>query len=456
MIRTSEASYHSRPPFMPSDQHTLAPDRDHQTHEINDDQANTKPTGDPNKPDKHRTTGPMRAEWAVSYPSKHLTVSAETKARWELLRALAGVQNAENVQTPKSEVRVKDVTQTDGPAPYEIVAAQVLKASTAPPLEPNHGSTVAEINRRNASHGRRPRSSGVASQSQAQIPSGSHRLRPLMLPKMVSRSNSGRRAAGSGHAPIVHPSTVPGSHLDGNPSPPRPQQEAAPRPSEQQWSSQSGGAKHLMPFRPSDQIFSGLAFGLSAASQGSNTAPHSFASDSLLAFTTLPNTQDLRATKAPMHCSIPPTAYNIPSRSDLVHKKPSPVVMLAATGSQEHHPRRETTSKSPANSAGAGHTPSILLADKSPEDILVLLASGDPDVLAFVYTDEGIDWLINSTYNSCRSIASDFAIVLTSTQWFFMGQCYWRRYGLTRICFLKKQKSYWVEVIWVAIRCSCG
>jgi hypothetical protein len=155
MKRLQHASYVTDPSLVPLDR------SDYTTHITNHKiQANTTfenqegvgPSTNLDDMEMRTKAEASRTDWAVLDPSRHVTISAETKARWELLRALAGVKKSEHPQSPKLEADVKNPTQIIGPHPYEIVAAQVLPTSTAPPLsEPSYGSAAVGIGRRNAS-----------------------------------------------------------------------------------------------------------------------------------------------------------------------------------------------------------------------------------------------------------------------------------------------------------------
>jgi hypothetical protein len=367
-----------------------------------------------------------RANVVILDPSKHVTVSAETRARWELLRALAGVQKPADTQTPMLEASVRNPTQISGPHPYEIVAAQVLHASTAPSSnEPSHASAVIGIGRRNASHGRCPQPPGASSLNQSQ--GGSHKLRPLMLPRMVSRSNSGRRAGSSGHVPIVRPWTVPERQQDGTPDPPW-QQEAS-RQSHQRYSSEQSGIQIPKPLQPSSQIPSGLASGLSAASQVPSASPRPVAVCPPPASTLQFNDRGLSATGRLKDGIQQSTIQYHQGRPKTARKIVDPETMISASASNEHNSQRATPKVHLPNSSDTSVTPATPIADKSPEEVLILLANGDPDVLVFIYTDEGVEWLTNSKYHRNLLSVNDLYLLLTPRQCFFTVQFFWRSCG---------------------------
>jgi hypothetical protein len=59
------------------------------------------------------------------------------------------------------------------------------------------------------------------------------------------------------------------------------------------------------------------------------------------------------------------------------------------------------------NSPSTGLAIPTSLAGKDPEELLMLLASGDPAIMAFLYTEEGLEWLVESTYLRCLMSARD-------------------------------------------------
>ena len=346
-----------------------------------------------------------RTDWAILDPSRHVTVSAETKARWELLRALAGVKKSEDPQTPKLEANLKNPTQIAGPHPYEIVAAQVLQASTAPPSsEPSYGSAAAAgISRRNASNDRRPQPPSAAFLNQAQGSNGSHKLRPLMLPRMVNRSNSGRKTGSSGHVPSVRPSIRTERHQNGTPIPPW-QQEVS-RPTHQQQSSRQSRSQVQKPFQPPSRTLSELESGLLAAAQVPNTSSLHFTAYSPLAPSAQSNDQGSSAIGGLRHRNQLPTAKYPQGRPQTAKDIFELGLSISAEISNGHTSRRAALRAHLPNPPDTSAAPATPIADKSPEEVLVLLANGDPEVMAFVYTDEGIEWLINSKYFRTQSTA---------------------------------------------------
>jgi hypothetical protein len=396
-----------KPSPVPPSQGILTTNRIPQSNASHGNQDRAEPNTELRDMDSRPKLEATRTDGVTLDASRHVTVSAETRARWELLRALAGVQKSEDPQTPKPEASVKNPAQVSGPHPYEIIAAQVLQASTAPPAnQAGYETAAAGIGRRNASHGRRPQLPGAASPNQAQGSSGSYRLRPLMLPRMVSRSNSGRKTGSSGHVPIVHPSTVSERHSDRTPSLPR-QQEAS-RPSHQQHLSGQSGNQGLKPLQPSSQMLPGPALGYFATSQVPSASPRPSTAYVPPTSSAQCNNVVSSAIGGIRHGNQLPTAQYPQGQPQIVGTKVEPDTNISADASNKHASQRATLSAHLPNSPGTSATPATPIADKSPGEVLVLLANGDPDVLAFIYTDEGVEWLLNSKYLRSLLSVSDF------------------------------------------------
>lgn len=111
------------------------------------------------KPAEHSVTHPDSVEWSAYPPSKSQGISAETRARWELLRALAGVEQHGSRVAP-----VTEEASQQSPGPYTSL-------------------------RRNRSQRKRQATSS------SQSSSGS--IRPLMLPQMIrNRAEYPKRSKG--------------------------------------------------------------------------------------------------------------------------------------------------------------------------------------------------------------------------------------------------------------------
>jgi hypothetical protein len=435
MDQSSSATYSPQPTSIPPKRHDATPSV--HTFQVDKDRENQERT----VIDVGSVPAPTKTDWMISDPSKNVTVSAETKARWELLRALAGVKQSDEPQIPKPEASVKDPTEIQGPHPHEIVAAQVLQASTVPPLkDPRSGAAATGMHRRNASHGRRPQPPGAAAQPQASGSDGNHRLRPLMLPRMVNRTNSGKRPGSNGNVPIVRPSATADPDHDGVSSLSPPRQQEPSRANQEEKLSQPV-IQAPRPLLPSNEMLSVLASGLLATAQVSNTVPRPFPVLSPPDLTAPFGHQGPGTSGNEIHGSQAP--YHQPQdRPEIALTKGGPRLNLTEDIKNEYIVQRRNPSDLTSNSPGTAPATPASFADKSSEELLVLLASGDPNIMAFIYTEEGIQWLISSTYSRYPMRASNIHLLLTPKQCFCPDRCFWRSVGWIRICCLKNLGPY--------------
>jgi len=264
-----------------------------------------------------------------------------------------------------------------------------------------------------------------------------------MLPRMVNRTNSGRRTGSNGNVPIIRPSGTPEPHHDGSSGLSSAWQQDASRSNREQ-KSFLPEIQAPKPLQPATQILSGLTSGFLAAAQVPSAVPRPFQVLSPPAPSAPSNNQAPEATKKEIHDTQIQLGQHLQDRSELPKIKLRPGINLARPASNERIVLHAKPGGLLLDSSGTEPVTPISITDKSPEELLMLLASGDPGVVAFIYTDEGIEWLLSSMYLPCSLVASAAA---DTKQCFFTGQYFWRNCGWMRICFPRKRGRYWSEKI---------
>jgi hypothetical protein len=150
-------------------------------------------------------------------------------------------------------------------------------------------------------------------------------------------------------------------------------------------------------------MLSGLASGLFAVGKVPSAAPHPFAMSAPPAPNAISDDPSLGGAGSQMgglKSGVPPMRYQ-PPRPDIAVTPVAPNNASAHGSppiSNERIPQHAPPSNPAVNPPSTELTVPTSLADKDPEELMMLLASGDPAIMAFLYTEEGLEWLVESTY----------------------------------------------------------
>jgi hypothetical protein len=102
-----------------------------------------------------------------------------------------------------------------------------------------------------------------------------------------------------------------------------------------------------------------------------------------------------------MHGNQIPLPHSPPYRPEGANTTVETDTNLASAVRNEHILQPAMSSDPLSNYTGVVPGRPTSLVDKDPEELLMLLAIGDPGIIAFIHTKEGIEWLLSSTYLPC-------------------------------------------------------